>query len=184
MTPFAVTKFKTEYPAGREVEWVEIAPLGESFDKCRTWHRVKDVRPPEGADMNSGSMQAMAARWEVIEPRYTAWKTGMAVPEGGTPLAAWSGVTPEQVAVLATMGIRTVEDVAAMTEGAVQRLPWPGARRTPELARGFLESRTGSAQAEEMAAMREKIAVMEEMLAERMPEKRGPGRPRKEAEPE
>lgn len=183
MPAFAVIKFKTEYPNGKETEWVELAPVGESYDKCRTWHRIKDVRPPENANRESATMQAMFGRWEVIEPAYSAWKAGMAVPEGGTPLAAWSGVTPEQVSVLATMGIRTVEDVSTMTEGAVGRLPWPSARRTPELARAFLDSRVGSAQAEELATMREKMAAMEEMLAERMTaEKRGPGRPKKEAE--
>lgn len=181
-TPFAVTKFKTEYPNGRETEWVEIAPIGESFDRCRTWHRIKDVRPPANLDRDSPSAQAMLARWSVIEPAYNAWKAGMDVPEGGTPLAAWSGVTPEQTEVLVRMGIKTVEDVAAMTEGAVKRLPWPNARKTPELAKAFLDSRVGSAQAEELALMRERVAAMEEMLAEQVEAKRGPGRPRKEVE--
>lgn len=182
MTPFAVTKFKTEYPNGRETEWVEIAPIGENFDRCRTWHRIKDVKPPAHLDRDNSSAQAMLARWDVIGPAYEAWRAGMDIPEGGTALAAWSGVTPEQAEVLVKMGIKTVEDVAAMTEGAVKRLPWPSASKTPALAKAFLDSRTGSAQAEEMALMREKMAAMEEMLAEQAEAKRGPGRPRKEVE--
>ena len=167
MTPFAVIGFKTEYPNGREVEWVQIAPIGEGYDKSRTWHRVKDIRPRDGSASDTQHAAIFAARWDVIGPAYDAWKAGLEIPEGGTPLAAWAGVTPEQVAFLARMGIRTVEDVAAMNESAIQKLPWPNGRKMPETAKTYLEGLGASAQAEEMATLREQVAAMQEMLAEK-----------------
>lgn len=182
MTNFVVLGFKTEYAGENAVDWVEIAPSGEAFERTHTWHRVKDITPPEKPNMENLSHVDMVERWKVIGPKYDAYKAGLELPEDGTPLAAWSGVTPEQAKVLRGMGINTVEGVRDMSESATAKLPFPQARKLPGLAREFLDGR-GKAEAQaEIEAMREKMAAMEEMLAEAMAQKRGPGRPRKEVE--
>ena len=185
MSDFVVCGFKAEYAADKVTEWVELAPAGEAFERTRTWHRIKDLRPPEsaaGQRADSMSYKVMLARWEVIAPKYDAWKRNEDIPEDGTPLAAWAGVTPEQVGYLRAMGILTVEAVRDMNEGAFGRLPFPNARKLPKMAADFLASKGDAEKDRELAEMRERMAAMEEMLAEQGAAKRGPGRPRKEAE--
>ncbi len=185
MADFVVLGFKSEYRNDREIDWVEIAPSGEAFERTRTWHRIKDITPPAIVDetrANSIGHKVLAARWAVVEPKYRAWKAGQDIPEDGTPLAAWAGVSPEQAAHLRAMGIKTVEGVRDMNEGAIARLPFPNARKLPQLAGEFLSSK-GEAEKDRMIAeMQERMAIMEEMIAAQMPEKRGPGRPKKQEE--
>ncbi|MDX5367910.1 MAG: hypothetical protein LPL29_00890 [Alphaproteobacteria bacterium] len=176
-----VLGFKTEYKGDKAIDWVEMAPAGEGFERTHTWHRIKDIKPPEHANPDSLSHRDMIERWKVVGPKYQAYKDGLEIPEDGTPLAAWSGVTPDQAKALRAMGISTVEAVSEMSESATTKLPFSGARRLPALAKEFLDGR-GKAEAQaEIEAMREKMAAMEEMLGEYMAkEKRGPGRPKKQ----
>lgn len=182
MTDFVILGFKTEYKGDRAVDWVEIAPAGEAFERTRTWLRIKDITPkPDAERSDSLSHKVMVARWQTIAPKYEAWKQGNEIPEDGTPLAAWAGVTPAQVSHLRQMGIYTVENVRDMGEGAISRMPFPNARQLPKLAADFLTSRDAAEKDRELEDMRERMAIMEEMLAQQS-EKRGPGRPRKQEE--
>ncbi len=185
MSQFVVLGFKAEYRGETCVDWVEIAPSGEAFERTHTWHRVKDLMPPSRVDdtrADSAAYKMMLARWDAIGPKYEAWKRNEDIPVNGTPLAAWAGVSPEQAAHLKSIGITTVEDVRDMSESAFSRLPFPNARQLPKLAGAFLSSRGEAAKDAELAEMRERMAIMEEMLAASQPEKRGPGRPRKQEE--
>ena len=185
MSDFVVLGFKTEYRADRATDWVEIAPAGEAFERTRTWHRIKDIQLPENVDFDRQegiSYKVQKARWDVIGPKYEAWKRNEALPENGTPLAAWAGVSPEQAEHLKRMGISTVEAVSTMNEGAIARLPFPNAAKLPNLAADWLSSKGEAAKDAELADMRERMAMMEEMLAAQAAEKRGPGRPRKQEE--
>jgi len=123
----------------------------------------------------------MVAKWSVIEPRYNAWRQGNEVPETGTPLGVWGGVTQEQSDRLRSMGIRTVEDVVAMNDATCEKLGWASARKLPAMAKTFLESSDVAAKDAEIASMRERMAAMEAMLAETMNAEEKPkrGRPRK-----
>ena len=189
MSDFIVREFKTEYRADRATDYALISPTGEAFDRTSTWHRIKDLVPPEGLDetrAESMSHKVMLARWAVIAPKYEAWKRKEAIPEDGTPLAAWAGVSPEQAAHLKALGISTVEAVRDMSESAFTRLPFPNVRQLPKLAGAFLSSRGEAEKDRQLAEMRERMEAMEEMLAEQMtePAKRGPGRPKKQPEEE
>lgn len=184
MADFVICGFKTEYANGKAVDWVELAPAGEAFERTHTWHRIKDVTPKQDVDeTRKGSLSHMAAeaRWAAIQPKYEAYKAGTDMPEDGTPLAAWAGVTPEMAGYLRRMGIHTVEAVRDMSEATATKLPFPNARKLAGLAGDFLNSVTETQKDAEIADMRERMAAMEEMLAAQMAEKRGPGRPKKEA---
>ncbi|MGL5737159.1 MAG: hypothetical protein ACRCYS_20045 [Beijerinckiaceae bacterium] len=185
MADFVVCGFKTEYRGERAIDWVEIAPSGEAFDRTKTWHRIKDLTPPLNVDdsrADSMAHKVMVARWNIIAPKYEAWKRKEDIPVDGLPLAAWSGVSPEQAAHLKAMGIMTVEGVRDMGEGVFARLPFPNARQLPKMAASFLSSLGEAEKDKQLAEMAERMAIMEEMLAAQMPEKRGPGRPKKEPE--
>jgi len=183
-------EFKTNYSADKEkepVDMVLLAPSGEGHLKTQTWHRVKNLRPPEGLDdrdRNADTHVAMTARWSVIEPAYKAWKAGTEIPENGTPLAAWSGVTADQAGLLRNMAIRTVEDVRDMSESAFTKLPMPNARKLPQLARDWLEGADSATKDAKISDLEERMAAMTEMLEAQAADKPKRGRPPKQAEVE
>lgn len=182
----SILDFKTEYVPGKDgVDMVLLAPKGEGHTKTQTWRRVEKLMPPENADdakKASATYQDMAAKWSLIGPAYQAWKQGNALPETGTPLAAWSGVTADMAKALVAMGIRTVEDVRDMSTEHAAKLAFPNARKLPELAGKFLEGKDLAARDQENAELKERLAKMEEMLQEAMENKPKRGRPRKETE--
>lgn len=172
-----IVEFKTEYPIGRDpVDWVLLAPMGDDYLKTQTWHRVRDLRPKDEVpdhQKDTPHYQLLVSRWEMVEPAYEAWKKNEDLPENGQPLAAWSGVTREQAAMLRRMGVRTVEDVAAMSADDAAAMRWPNSYRLPEMAKSYLAGADLAEKDAEIEAMRERMAAMEEMLAEQAKPKRG-----------
>jgi hypothetical protein len=198
--------FKTTYHKRAEStelvprDWVKFAPMHDI--NTVTEEMVNHLRPPENGierddeGLKTGYMQSI---WGQIEPHYRAWKEGTEVPVSGIPLSAWAGVTAEQAEVFRKAGLRTVEDIAGMTEGQIGRVPLPGVRTTKQLAAEFLESRKGADTASKVTALTEQNAALQAQLNEMAsmiadmrdarkgaeaddepaPPKRGPGRPRK-----
>lgn len=182
-----IVEFETRYPANRDpVDWVLIAPMGEAFTKTQTWHRVKKINPenwPEDKRGGEGYTDAQA-KWSVIGPAYEAWKEGTEIPETGTPLEAWSGVTKEQVKILKSLDVRTVEDVRDMGENTMTKLRIPNARQLPKLAGDYLSGADSAEKDAKIAELEERMAAMTEMLEQQLEkpakaEKPKRGRPKK-----
>jgi hypothetical protein len=172
-----IRKFYNEYDMDGAVksEWVEFSPAHDPIGTVNV-ERVKNLIPPIGGIKND-DMQTkiglMAMRWAQIEPHYNAWKSGQEIPLDGTPLAAWSGVNPQQAEVLKARGIKTVEAVRDMSEGILSKVQLPNVRGLRDLARVFLENKESSDMAvkmarkdEEAAAMKSQLDEMASMLAE------------------
>ena len=183
-----VIEFKTEYtPDGKAVDWVLTAPRGEAMEGCQTWHRINDIKP-NGKEAGI-ILVARMARWDTLRPKYEAWKANTAIPEDGTPLAAWSGVSADQATFLKRMGIVTVEHVRDMTDATIAKIPFPDARKLPGLARNFLEATDTAQKDRKIADMQERMEALEALLAEQMEgtheaeteDKPRRGRPRKVA---
>lgn len=180
---FRVVKFWTEYrPSKDPIDWVEIAPEGPGYEKTRTSHRVERLRPYAASETEKSglSYKAMEARWSIIGPAYEAWKAGNEIPDHGTPLAAWSGVSVEQAQALKAMGIVTVEAVRDAGDATLAKLHMPNARQLPKLAADFLSGADAAAKDAKIAEMEDRLAAMTELLEEQVKPKRGPGRPKKE----
>jgi hypothetical protein len=180
-----VTKFWTAYDdvAGkpgepRAVDWCEWVKVGGNG--ATTQEKVARLRQNE-------------LLWPVIDRAYEHWKKGQEEPVDGTPLAAWAGVNADQADRLKLMHIRSVEDVAALTDADLEKIGM-GARSLREKARAFVVNKQGSAKIEEALAARDKenadlkaeLAELQETvktLAAQagMQEKRAPGRPPKQA---
>lgn len=179
-------------------DWVRYAPLHDI--NTVTEEMVHLLRPKDdwADDEDRGlKMGYMASIWTQIEPAYRAWKTGTEVPASGIPLSAWAGVTADQADVLRRSGVRTVEEIAGLTEGQIGKIMLPGVRSMKRMAAEFLESRKDSETASKVTALEEQnaalkaqldhmagmIATMQGTPADEAdaipPAKRGPGRPRK-----
>lgn len=175
-----VVKFWTEFTPGKDpVDWVMIAPQGEDFLKTQTPVRIRDLDPDGFKERRrtGDSYTAAQARWTIIKPSYEAWKKGCEIPEDGTPLEAWSAITPEVAAALKALDVRTVEEVRSAGDAVLAKLRVPNARRLPGLAAKFLDGRTGAEKDLEIEDLREKMRLLEEAVNQKP--RRGPGRPKK-----
>jgi hypothetical protein len=165
-----IRKFYEEYNADGTVknEWVEFSPAHDPIGTVNV-ERVKNLIPPESGFKNDDQgtkLGLMAMRWAQIEPHYKAWKSGQEIPLDGTPLAAWSGVSPQQAEVLKARGIKTVEAVRDMSEGILSKVQLPNVRSLRDVARAFLENKESSDMAAKMAKKDEEAAAMKAQLDE------------------
>lgn len=183
-----VLRFKTEYTAaGIGTDWVEYTSrdaVNESGTPTHTtWELVRRLQPPEDSIRNDDGglkMAAMRSTWAQIEPHYLAWKDGNELPDSGTALAAWSGVTPEQAEVLRRIGVKTIEAVASLTESVLSHPPLPNLREIKAQAKLFLDGRDKAGLVEELAKARAMNEEMAAMLAAQAEDKPRRGRPPKE----
>lgn len=114
----------------------------------------------------------MIPEWEALKPFYERWKAGQEAPIDGTPLAAWPGATPHLVKALEPYHIRSVEDLADLTDATMARIPLPGIRGFRETAKAYVAAASTTAPiAGELAGLREqnenqskRIAELEELV--------------------
>ena len=130
----AVKNEEKSLEAGRPIfedrEFVNIMVPG---DKQNVIHR--EVRPDDK---------------ERFSRQYAAWKGGNGDQLVGTPLAEWPAVTRSQVEELAYHGVRTVEQLAAVSDGNASKMGPIQALR--QKARDFVEQAKGNVPLEKMRA--------------------------------
>lgn len=59
---------------------------------------------------------------ENYKKQYAAWQNGQELPVNGTPIKGWGVLSPAQQETLIRMNIRTVEDLAAVTDEGIRRI--------------------------------------------------------------
>lgn len=113
--------------------------------------------------------------------QWNAFKQGVAAVQSGTPLAEWPLITAQQVKELNAANIYTVEALAAVSDAALDGLGH-GGRSLRDQAKARVEAANSEAPIAKMAAQNADLQrQLDELRASlNSPEKRGPGRPRKE----
>jgi hypothetical protein len=182
--PITVHRFYTVYEddpknpgTTRERDMVEYGPIGQGA-RTRAVERIDILsKANKVAGANPASMAAHVL-WAYIKPRYEAWKGNQELPETGTPLAAWNHLTPTQAEFLRVHGIKTVEDVSALTDVHIQQFKIHNLRSIIEAAKRFVTGADGNKFAgelkvkdEQLAAANARIDQMAEMLADLMKER-------------
>lgn len=190
-----ILRFYTHYELSeggepKATDMVSFCPPGMA-DKAIKNERVEKI-------LRATPAQEIAyAKKQIVEPAYEAWKRGQEIPDNGTPLAAWAGVSPEQVEALKSIGLRTVEAVADLTDREITEKPMPGLRTLREMAKRFVTTLdkgavTGALKQkdDEIAALKAQLDELADLVRGKTEEpeedseevvKRGPGRPRKAA---
>lgn len=122
---------------------------------------------------------------------YAKWKADRAHAEhvSGTPLRQWPLLTPARVKEFEALAIFNVEGLAAVAESNLQK--HHGLREWRDKAKAWLENAKDSAfavqMAEENARLKDDLADLRKQIAEMSAqissdnERRGPGRPRRDA---
>lgn len=143
------------------VDWVEYGPMA-GLDRTTTIDRVKNLleRLQPLADSQNPAVIMAHERADIIRKGYDAWKSGQELPTSGTPLAAWNGVTPEQAEVMVRAGIRSVEEVAALTDATSARLGLSNRNTLIQLAKNFLDSKEQSTLSARLTEKDEKIDML------------------------
>jgi hypothetical protein len=178
-----VLEFQTDYSSGEPRDMVLYAPAHNVKDS-QTWAYVERMRPkPARKNRDAGPKQFhMEAVWSFIGPKYEAWKAGMEMPETGTPLAAWAGVTRGQADELRRHELKTVEDLADANDTVLGKIHLPGMRRLRDAAKEYIAGHGAADAAKAMAEAKEErdaaMALLEELRAEmeEMRAARKPGR--------
>jgi ATP-dependent Clp protease ATP-binding subunit ClpA len=153
----------------RPVDYVTFAPR-HSPTQTHIRERVSMLDPANlrlDTDDESFSMKAnfMRARWDAIKPAYDAWKEGKEVPLDGISLAAWPAVSEAQIDELRKSGIKTVQDVAAITDTMIGRIQLPNVRGLKDEAKLFLENTDKASLANKVSEQDATIAQMAEEMA-------------------
>ena len=174
----AASKAAGRYVA-REFEVVKVTPpySKDSIEfKVPAWmadidRNLRDGRIPE--------------KWaEYWRESYRRWKEGQELPLSGTPIKGWGVISPAQQASLIHMNCKTVEDLAAINEGGMQRIGL-GAHDLRNKARAWLQSMLDhggttikiASLEQENAILRASVETLEKKVAElaaRIPEDAAP----------
>lgn len=142
----------------KEIEMVEYTRKGSqgATTPVRVEHlmRTKPGNPPDPI-------------WTALKPYYENWKQGKAAPVDGTPLAAWPGATPQLVKALESFHIRSVEDLANLTDATLAKVPVPGIRAFRAQAKAFVDAqKTTAVVARDLAAKDKKIEELSSQIDE------------------
>ena len=160
------TTYKTVAGQMHPVEMVEYCAPGMAT-KSTTVARVKDLqRTVPNFDSDNVAAMLAAERWRLIERAYVAWKQGQEIPQDGTPLAAWPGLTSEQAEVFRSFGLRSVEDVAHATTSIIQKVQLPNVMAIQTLAKSFLAAKDQTVVASALAAKDAEVADLKDQLEE------------------
>lgn len=96
---------------------------------------------------------------------YDAWTKGVEMPESGTPIRGWPLLSPAAQEMYLRLNIRTVEDLALMTEEGIKNAGM-GARGDKKKAEAWLEQAKTGADAGKVAALQTRNEELEAQVKE------------------
>lgn len=165
--------FETIYDRGGDgalqaSDVVVYSPLGDTKTKISAEiRRVSRVLPIEECGDNLAYLMAHKL-WAFIEPRYKHWQDTNTLPEAGTPLAAWPGVTAAQAAVLRTAGLKSVEEIAEASDIVMTKTGLANASQLRDHAKRFLANEAGAREAKAFATLEAENAELKSQMTELM----------------
>lgn len=159
-------------------EHVRIIPIGDN----------KTVNIREATDQDR----------QRFAEEYAVFKKGTEGAFVGTPLKQWPTMLPSQIKLLEHFNVYTVDQLAELDDIAINRIG-PGTRDLVEKAKAFIAKAKSTADAQHFAVenerLRSEMAQMQQTIKDlaakvegaqdaEQPQKRGPGRPRKDEKAE
>lgn len=152
----------------------EVAVQGEGRLICEEIEYIEIVTPGDKTNIVDRPVRDSDRRQ--FARQYQAWKAGDNEQLTGTPLSAWPGVTRAQVEELGYFKIRTVEQLASVSDGNLMQVGPIRALR--QRAQDFISVAAGSAPIEamraqmqakdaEMAALKLQVAELVKATAEK-----------------
>jgi hypothetical protein len=130
-----------------------------------------------------GTHDAYPQEWvDQFYKKYEMWKAGQEAPVSGTHVKEWPLLSPAQVQNFISLRIITIEDVANLTEEAIQRAGM-GTRELRDKAREWLAKRELANNAvQENEALKAQLAALTAQVQELLDAQKKRGRPAKTTE--
>lgn len=100
-----------------DVDMVTVRQIG-SVDSCV--FKVESWLAQNKIDVQAQRLPREHA--DFYEKSYRRWKDGQEMPLTGTPIKGWAVISPAQSEAVLRLGIRTVEDLAAINDEAKARI--------------------------------------------------------------
>lgn len=143
-------------------DWVHWAKKGVSIPQTNI-DKVKRIRKDH-------------AIWRALGPHYEMWQKGgelEAVPAGQTPLAAWVGVTRDEIEALRPYRIFSVEDFAGISEQVSSKVQIRDIFAKRDLAKRYLATRQTAKEVEavlgdENAKLKKQLEDMQAQMTQLM----------------
>ena len=179
---------KQKRPVYEDVDYALVTPRGS---KDRLKERLPEWWDKLDAQVKNGQLPGV---WvEKLREAYRRYQQGLTIPEEGTPILGWNLVPPSMQKLLIEWNIRTVEELANLTNEARHNIGM-GALQMQQRAQAWLAQHQDKAPLtiemaavkQENAQLKDTVASLEErvkQLAEQIEKdgvRQGPGRPRKE----
>jgi hypothetical protein len=102
------------------------------------WAKKGVERPTTGGDAVARLMKS-PPDWAALKPYYDNWKAGGTdIVVNGMPLTIWAGINAEVCELLRPYRIYSVEDLGAMSDSVMQKIPHPDIARIRDRAKKFL----------------------------------------------
>lgn len=105
------------YYVGTNVDYALVTPQGTKDvfkQEAEKWFKQLAVDATQGR---------IPEAWvEQYKEAYKRWKAGQEIPVNGTPIKGWLRVSPSQQKACLEMGVRTIEDLAALNDEGLRRL--------------------------------------------------------------
>jgi len=125
-------------PVFKDVEYVRIVVPGDKTSQVDRKVRPEDLQ-----------------RWP---QQYAAWKANNELPMEGMPLEKWTLISPAEVDTFKYFKVRTVEDLAKLTDTQIQNLG-TGAMRLRKEAIAWVQQAEGNAGISKVAVENERLNI-------------------------
>jgi hypothetical protein len=138
-----------------------IEDRAASLDRgCKVYKDVDyiEITPPGGNLMVEREVDEEVKQRFGVE--YEAWKKGQEMPVDGTPLKLWPPASPAQIETCLRVNVRTVEELARLSETGIQKIGI-GGQELRRKAQAWLEAANGTGK---LAGELEKLTVIVEQL--------------------
>jgi hypothetical protein len=176
-------------PVYRDVVMAEIIPAGGKDALVKVaddW--VAELKNKGQSRAQFDPDAQMYGEWhKLVKEALKDYREGREAPLNGTSLKAFPAFTPSEIRAAENAHIFTIEDMSAANEVALQTIGM-GGRAMKDKAAALMENKSTSDLASQISALKvenEELRRLLEEAIERIPkddqERRGPGRPRKEA---
>lgn len=100
---------------------------------------------------------------DAIKESFEAWRKGMELPVNGTPIRGWPLLSPARQEMYSHNNIRTVEDLAALTEEGLKNAGM-GSRADKQTAMAWIERNADGGNALKVSALQSENADLKRMI--------------------
>jgi len=147
-------------PMYKDVDYVTVRQAG-GVDSVifEADHWIKVIIPME---VSGGRMPQPHA--EYYKKAYARFKEGQEIPVEGTSIKVWPVATPAQIALLTSLNVRTVEELATLPDDGIRRIGMGGIDLKNKAKAWLAAANDKGKLTEEMAALQKKNGLLESNL--------------------